>query len=59
VTVLRELFRHKLDLVGMQELRWKAVTLNQQEYTHFSVERGLRTMNWVRESSAVKSIECW
>jgi hypothetical protein len=41
MTVLRELSRDRLDLMGVQEVRW--------EYTFFFFfEMGMRTMNWVQ-----------
>jgi hypothetical protein len=42
------LSRDKLDLVGVQEVRWEGSgTTPAEEYT-FCVERGMRTMNWVQ-----------
>jgi exonuclease III len=65
MTVSRELSRYKLDFVGVQEVRWEGSgTAPAGEYT-FSMERGMRTMNWVqgflvhkRTISAVKRVEC-
>jgi hypothetical protein len=45
MTVSREPFIYRLDLVGVQ----KSVAPNQQEYTHSSMERGMRRMNWVQD----------
>jgi hypothetical protein len=46
-TVSRELSRYRLDLVGVQEVRWEGSgTVPAGEYT-FCIERGMRTMNWV------------
>jgi hypothetical protein len=45
MTVTREVARYKLDLVGVQEVRWEGGGTNLQENTHFSMERGMRTMN--------------
>jgi hypothetical protein len=45
MTVSRELARHKLDLVGVQEARWeRGGTEPAGEYT-FSTERGMSTIN--------------
>jgi hypothetical protein len=46
--VLRELPKYKLDLVGVHEVDGRVVAPNQQENTHFCMERGLRAMNWVQ-----------
>jgi hypothetical protein len=40
MTVSRELSRYKLDLAGMQEVRWGTVAPNMVENTHFSTEKG-------------------
>jgi hypothetical protein len=48
ITVSRELSRYRLDLVGVQEVRWEGSGTYQQGNTHFSTERGMRTMNWVQ-----------
>jgi hypothetical protein len=57
----KELSRYRLDLVGVHEVTWgKAVALNQQGNIHFSMERGIRTINWVQVffcTSAVKWTE--
>jgi hypothetical protein len=48
MTVVRELFRYRLDLVGVQEVRWEGSgTTPAGEYT-FYMERGMRTMKWVQ-----------
>jgi exonuclease III len=39
MTVLREISRNRLDLVGLQEVRCEAMAPHQQENTHFSMER--------------------
>jgi hypothetical protein len=45
MTVSRELARYKLDLVGVQEVRWEGDgTEPAGEYT-FSTERGMRIMS--------------
>jgi exonuclease III len=63
MTVSRELPRYRLDLVGVQEVKWEGSgTVPAGEYT-FCMERGMRTMNWVqvfvhkRIISAVKRVE--
>jgi hypothetical protein len=48
MTVLRELSRYRLDLVGVQEVRWVGSGTVPAGNTHFSMERGMRTMNWVQ-----------
>jgi hypothetical protein len=45
MTVLRKLARYKLDLVGVQEVRWEGGGPNLRVNTHFSMERGMRIMN--------------
>jgi hypothetical protein len=47
VTASGELSKYKLDLVGVQEVRWEGVAPNQQN-THFSTERGIRIMNQIQ-----------
>jgi hypothetical protein len=44
VTVSKELSKCKLDLVGVQEVRWDGGGTEPEEYT-FSIEREMRTMN--------------
>jgi exonuclease III len=45
-TVLRELARYKLDLVGVQEIRWQGGgTEPAREYTFFFMEKEMRIMN--------------
>jgi hypothetical protein len=49
MTVLRALSTYMLDLMGVQEVRWEGSgTTAIGEYTHFSMERRIRTMNWVQ-----------
>jgi hypothetical protein len=48
MTVANELSEYNLDLVGVREVRWKGGAPNQQVNTHFSTERGMRTMTWVQ-----------
>jgi hypothetical protein len=48
MTVSRELSRYRLDIVGMQGSDWRPVAPHQQGNTHFSMDRGMRTMNWVQ-----------
>jgi hypothetical protein len=46
MTVSMELSRYKLDLVGVQEVSWEGSGMEPaREYTHFSMERGIRIMN--------------
>jgi exonuclease III len=44
-TVSRELARYKLDLVGVQEVRWEGGSANLRENIHFSMEREMGIMN--------------
>jgi hypothetical protein len=45
ITVAAEISKYKLDLVGVQEVRWdRGGTEPASEYT-FSMERGMRIMN--------------
>jgi hypothetical protein len=39
--------KYKLDLAGIQEVRWTEVSLKQQANIHFSMERGTRIMNHI------------
>jgi hypothetical protein len=49
ITVSRELSRYRIDIVGVQVVRWDGSgTVPAREYT-FSMERGMRTMNWVQD----------
>jgi hypothetical protein len=41
-TVARELAKYKLDLVGVQEVRWEKVGTERAEVIHFSVEKGMK-----------------
>jgi hypothetical protein len=45
VTVSKELSIYKLDIVGVQEVSWEAVAPNRQKNTHFSMGKGMGTMN--------------
>jgi hypothetical protein len=48
MTVSGELSRYRVDLVGVQEVRWEGSgTIRVGEHT-FSKEREMRTMNWVQ-----------
>jgi hypothetical protein len=40
-TIARELGKCKLDLVGVQEVSGRRVTLNGQRIVHFSMDRGM------------------
>jgi hypothetical protein len=44
-TVARELEKHKLDLVGVQEVRWEKRPLNGQRFIHSSMERGMKIIS--------------
>jgi hypothetical protein len=49
--VSRKLSKYKLHLVGVKDVRWRAVAPNLPENTHSSTERGMRII------SAVKIVE--
>jgi exonuclease III len=62
--VARELGKYKLDLVGVQELRWeKGGTERAERIIHFSVEKGMKIINYgqffvhKRIISAVRRVE--
>jgi exonuclease III len=44
-TVARELGKYKLDLVGVQEVRWDRAALNGQRIIHSSMERGMKIIS--------------
>jgi exonuclease III len=44
-TFSRELARYKLDLVGVQEVRWEGGGTETARETQFSMESGTRIMN--------------
>jgi exonuclease III len=44
-TVARELGKYKLDLVGVQEVRWDKDALNGQRIIHSSMERGMKIIS--------------
>jgi exonuclease III len=47
-TVSKEVSRYRVDLVGVQEVRWEGSgTETAGEYT-FCMERGMRTLNWLQ-----------
>jgi hypothetical protein len=48
MTVSRELSRYRLDLVGVQEVRWEGSGAVPAGECTFCMERGMRTMNWVQ-----------
>jgi hypothetical protein len=48
ITVSREMSKYNLDLVGVQEVRWKGGGTELEGETHFSTERGMRIMNLVQ-----------
>jgi hypothetical protein len=45
-TVARELARYKLDLVGVQAVRWGKRTLQEQGIIFFYVEKETNFINW-------------
>jgi hypothetical protein len=45
MTVSREPSRYKVDISGVQEVRWEDGGTEPVENTHFSTERGMRIMN--------------
>jgi hypothetical protein len=47
ITVSKELSRYRLDLVGVQEGRWEGSVTPPEGRTHFSMKRGVRTMDLV------------
>jgi exonuclease III len=44
-TVARELGKYKLDLMGVQEVRWEKGGLNGQRNVHFSMDRGMEVIS--------------
>ena len=46
----RELARHKLDLVGAQEVRWDREGTVRAGYYNFFIEKELKTINWEQDS---------
>jgi hypothetical protein len=46
MTVVRELSRYKLHLIGVQEVRWDKGTARAGDYTFFSMENGMNIVNW-------------
>jgi hypothetical protein len=44
-TVAEEISKYKLDLAGVQKVTWDEAAPNQWANIHFSMERGMRTMN--------------
>jgi hypothetical protein len=45
MTVAKEISTYKLDVVGVQEVRWDIMAPNQQANIHSSIERELRILN--------------
>jgi hypothetical protein len=41
-TIARELGKYKLDLLGVQEVRWEKGALQGQRIIHFSIEKGVK-----------------
>jgi hypothetical protein len=51
MTDAKEISKYKLDLVGVQEVRWgKGSTEPAGEYILFNRKRGMRIMNYVQVS---------
>jgi hypothetical protein len=48
ITVATKIAKYKLDLVGVQGSDGTGVAPNQQTNIHFSMERGMRIMNYVQ-----------
>jgi hypothetical protein len=48
VTVSKDLSKCELNLVGIQQDRWEGGGNNQQENTHFSMERRMEIINYVQ-----------
>jgi exonuclease III len=44
-TVAEKVSKYKLDLLGVQEVRWGGGGTNQQTSIHFFIERGMKIMN--------------
>jgi exonuclease III len=44
-TVAEEVSKYKLDLLGIQEVRWGGGGTELQANIHFSMERGMKIMN--------------
>jgi hypothetical protein len=40
-SIVMELEKYKLDLVGVHEVRWEGRDIKQQTTTHFSMEKGM------------------
>jgi hypothetical protein len=45
IRVAKEIATNKLDLEGVQEVRWNSATLNKQTIINFSTEMGMKIMN--------------
>jgi hypothetical protein len=48
ITVSKELSKYRLDLVGMQEVIWESGGTEPAGEYIFSMERGIRIMNWIQ-----------
>jgi hypothetical protein len=59
VTEPKELSKYNLNSVGVQEVRWHGGDTKPAGKCTFSMERGMRIVNWVQERiiSAVKKVE--
>jgi ACT domain-containing protein len=40
-----EISKYKLDLLGVHEVRWNEMAMNEQANIHFSMENGKQIMN--------------
>jgi exonuclease III len=52
-TAARELVRCKLDLVGVQEVRWDKVGLVKEEVIFFSIEKETTVLNWEQGTPSI------
>jgi exonuclease III len=50
MTAVKEISKYKLDLVGIQEIRWDRGRPNQQANIYFSMGMGMRIMNYIQIS---------
>jgi hypothetical protein len=46
-TIAKELSKYELDLVGVQEVRWDRSGIEPAPNIHYSIDRGMRIMNYV------------
>jgi hypothetical protein len=52
-SVVGELEKYKLDLVGVQEVRWKGRDIKQQTIIPFSMEKGMLITNYGQDFSYI------